>query len=466
MTTILFVGDFSARASRGVHEPSTVRSRRRLQVDRDDLEDRLAGLGVEVRLGSGETVRVRELEDMEPDRLLGALPSFDELRTLRRRLQNPKTFREAAAELETSATREEPADHPQGVEEVPDGIAIPEDLLSAAMEATETRAGASSANDGRAFAENLAREVVAPFMEPKADPRAPELVASVDMAMSAHLRGVLQDPAFRYVEGAWLGLQRVVRDLETGPDLKVELLDVSADELRSFVGSSAIPPLGNEGEGADPDLVVFLHRFGPSAEEAELFAALLGRVASTGGMLVADGSPGLIGAGEHRLDPDPDVWVDERDPEAQERWRAVAEGAAAAQGAIITNRVALRMPYGPHGAAVESFEFNELESGSRSDCPWGFGSMAVAHLYGRMALDLARRPDDLNARALIDRQPLILIEEAGEMVQVPTVEVELGDRAVAKLARAGLAALRCERGADHVQVGPVIGLDGGVLRRR
>ena len=90
MTTILFLGDFSARASRGVHEPSTVRSRRRLQVDRDDLEDRLAGLGVEVRLRSGEAVRVGELEDMEPDRLLGALPSFDELRTLRRRLQNPK----------------------------------------------------------------------------------------------------------------------------------------------------------------------------------------------------------------------------------------------------------------------------------------------------------------------------------------------------------------------------------------
>ena len=61
-TRILVVGDFSGRASRGVCEPDDLKTRPRRFVDRDELEDRLNELGVELRLASGETVRVREVE--------------------------------------------------------------------------------------------------------------------------------------------------------------------------------------------------------------------------------------------------------------------------------------------------------------------------------------------------------------------------------------------------------------------
>ncbi|MDG1048821.1 MAG: type VI secretion system contractile sheath large subunit [Planctomycetota bacterium] len=467
MTTILILGDFSGRASRGEHEPASVKNRRRYLVDRDDLEERLAQLGVEVRLQSGELLTIRELEDLEPDRIVDRLPSFAELRALRVRLQDPKTFQQAAAELTASASG--PVDaalaEVRVAEEAPPGIAIPDDLLSAAMEATVRRAQPSGLKDGRAFAQDLAREVVAPFMEPRADPRLPELLASVDLAVSAHLRSVLRDPAFRAVEAAWLGLQSLVRDLETGSNLKVQLLDASADELRSLAGTGQVPPLGEGGEGAAPDLVVFLHRFGATVGEADLLAALLGRICSTGGMLVADGSPRVNGSGEERVDADPDVWVDRRAAEDQRRWTELALHEGAAHGALVVNRLAVRMPYGPRGTVIDSFEFDELEAGTRSDCPWGYGALAVAHLYGRLAAELEAAPHDLNARAVLERQPVILVEEAGEVVQIPSVEVELGDRAVTMLRESGLAVLRSERGADHVTVGPVVALDCGVLRR-
>ncbi len=467
MTTILILGDFSGRASRGEHEPGSVKNRRRYSVDRDDLEERLAHLGVEVRLQSGELLTIRELEDLEPDRVVERLASFGELRALRARLQDPRTFQEAAAEMNAKASDLAGAAPAEGsvAEETTPGIAIPEDLLSAAMEATVERAAPPTLKDGRALARDLAREVVAPFMEPRADPRLPELLASVDVAFSAHLRSVLRDPAFRAVEATWLGLQSLVRDLETGASLRVELLDVSADELRSLACTDTIPPLGNGGEGAAPDLVVFLHRFGATEAEADLFAALLGRTSSTGGMLVADGSPRLNGSGEERVDADPDAWVDRRAAEDQRRWAEVALGEGAAQAALVLNRLAVRMLYGPRGTVIDSFEFDELESGARSECPWGYGALAVAHLYGRLAAELGAAPHDLDARAVLERQPVLLMEEAGEVIQVPSVEVELGDRAVTALRESGLAVLRCERGADRVTVGPVVALDRGPLRR-
>ena len=470
MTTILVLGDLSGRTSRGEHDPGSVRERRRYLVDRDDLERRLGDLGVKIRLQSGASMMIQEVEDLEPDRVMSALPSFAELRSLRARLQDPKTFQQAAAELKASMVGELGADQRSvetaGSEDAPSGIAIPDDLLSAAMEATAERSALPLQGDGRAFAESLAREAVAPFMEPRADPRLPELVAAVDLAISAHLRSVLHDPAFRAIEGAWLGLVRLVRGVETGVDLKIQVLDASPDELRSLSEAGGVPPLGDGGEGAAPDLVVCLHRFGATARDADFFAGLLGRVSTTGGLLVADGSPRLNGSGEERVDPDPEVWADERDAEARSRWAAIAGGAGAGQGALVVNRTAARMPFGPRGTVIDSFDFDELESGTRADCPWGYGALAVAHLYGRLAADAGAPPEELNARARLDRQPLILLEEAGEVTQVPSVEVELGDRAVALLAKAGLTALRCERGADHVTVGPVIGLDGGVLRRR
>lgn len=452
-------------------DPGTVRVRRRLPVDRDDLEARLSELSVEVRLRSGEILKVRELDDLEPDAFLHTLPSFDGLRSLRARLMNPKSFAAAAEELRASGPSQAEDQGDSGVDanmnsgDAPAGIPIPDDLFAAALEATVPRSQPVGELDGQAFAEQLAREIVAPFVEPLGDPRLPELLALVDRAFGEHVRAVLHDPAFRSVEDAWRGLHRLTRALETGPQLEVRLLDVSVEELLKANGASGLPVLGGGGEGARADLVVVLHRFDATPEDAELLAALAQGVDEQGGVLVADAHPRLAGCSSDRIDADPDLWTDEMGPEAGTGW-AAARREHAGQVALVVNRLPMRMPYGPRGAALDSLKFDELGGLSRDDCPWGSGAWGVAELFGRTATDQGQAPSSLKARLALERQPLVLLEEHGEWAQVPCAEVELGDRAIAGLAAKGLSAIRCVRGADAVLVGPVVALNGAALGAR
>src|SRR5438552_18278563 len=82
---VLALGDFGGR-DRGDFRPA--------RVDRDTFDALPGTLGVTVRLpgfgpGGGLVVAVNGLDDFTPDRLWESVPAFDELRKLRRRLQNP-----------------------------------------------------------------------------------------------------------------------------------------------------------------------------------------------------------------------------------------------------------------------------------------------------------------------------------------------------------------------------------------
>ena len=72
---IAILGDFSARAQRGVFEPGSLAGRRLLSVDRDNLSEVMTALDVELHLPIAESggppvvLRVHELDDFHPDRI-------------------------------------------------------------------------------------------------------------------------------------------------------------------------------------------------------------------------------------------------------------------------------------------------------------------------------------------------------------------------------------------------------------
>src|SRR5438874_879504 len=55
--------------------------------------------------------------------------------------------------------------------------------------------------------------------------------AVVEARLAAGLRGVLHDPTFQRLEATWLGLWQLVRNVETGPSLKIRVLNVRKAEL-------------------------------------------------------------------------------------------------------------------------------------------------------------------------------------------------------------------------------------------
>src|SRR5262245_54270576 len=89
---ILVIGDFRGRSNRGPGEG--LAGRRPVRVDRDDLDQVLAGLGVELHLPVVENdvaavvLRFRELEDFRPERIYEQVDAFRALRELRRKLSD------------------------------------------------------------------------------------------------------------------------------------------------------------------------------------------------------------------------------------------------------------------------------------------------------------------------------------------------------------------------------------------
>ena len=260
---------------------------------------------------------------------------------------------------------------------------------------------------------------------------------------------MLRDSAFSSTERAWRGLDRLTRGLETGPGLKVEILDATAQELAA--AGSDLRYFGGSGEAPAPDAVVVLHRFSSQGGDMELLANLAAAAASEGSLLVADACPDLVGAQGDRLVADVGEWG-ASPPDALDAIRS-SHGQSVV---LVPNRMLMRLVYGKRGTSVEGFQLEEIEGAEPSSAPWGSGAWAVAYALG------VCRPSglDLGRSVEVDRLPVCFLDAPDGLEQIPCAEVSLGDTALEKLAERGFTALRCARGSDTVRVGPLVSLKG------
>lgn len=96
---LLILGDFSGRANRKPPRANL----KPIDIDPDNFEQVMERLHVELQLTAASaplTIQFRELDDFDPDHLYQTLPLFRAFRDTRRQLEDPQTFRAAAARLQ------------------------------------------------------------------------------------------------------------------------------------------------------------------------------------------------------------------------------------------------------------------------------------------------------------------------------------------------------------------------------
>src|SRR5262245_45342150 len=96
---IVVLGDFSHRGASAVSASHPKLSERRpVLIDRDNFDDVLARMGIELELpitgpsARRATLRIAELEDFHPDRIVTRVEALRLLDVLRARLSDPATF--------------------------------------------------------------------------------------------------------------------------------------------------------------------------------------------------------------------------------------------------------------------------------------------------------------------------------------------------------------------------------------
>src|SRR5215213_317598 len=229
---ILVLGDWSADG-----EKRALGERKPIEIDRDDFDDVLGRLKVRLDLNldveTTLSLEFAELDDFHPDAIFQKVPTFSELRDLRKRLKDESTFYSAAREVRDRFNLERTVEpEPADAEEQP-----AEDLLGAIL---SKPSGGAPAPRPRVSGElgNLISELVRPHLVSVDENEQAGTLRAVDEATSGLMRRILHHRKFQELEAAWRGLYFLVRRTETSSDLKIYILDVSIAELAQDLKSA------------------------------------------------------------------------------------------------------------------------------------------------------------------------------------------------------------------------------------
>lgn len=463
---IALLGDFRGRANRGLrYGDDRLTGCRPWAVDKDDFQELLERVAPGIETPAGP-LTFRDLDDFHPDALFAEAPVFVELRRLRKLLRDPDTFRVAARELMTEA-ESRPA------EAAPPPPADGGDVLDAilaggpgsdlpAHRAEPIRRPAAPTGDLEW--KSLIRGIVAPHIVPRPDPRQEEMLAQLDEAVAEQMRLTLHDPAFQSLEAAWRSVFLLLDRLETGVDLKIDLIDLSKAELLDDLGSAediestGLHRLLVEEAAAQPgvgpySVVACLHAFACSSEELGALEGIARIAAAAGTSFIAGVSPEIAGCARLDRHTEPARWSFRTDSdETEAAWKRLRALPEAEWLALALPRFLLRTPYGEDGYSTDLPGFEELPTNPEHEhLLWGPAATACACLLGEafQHQGWSMRP---SAVSVLDRRPVWHAGKGADREAVPGAEVWLTDSSLEKLLERGLTPLVSIKGRDAVAV--------------
>jgi len=452
---IAVLGDFSGRDNRETNEPKTIGSRRLIEVDRESLETVLAQFDLEPQLqlgGTAEvfTIPIRSFDDFHPDNLYRNVPVFDHLRMLRHRLQHNSTFADAAKEIQGWSRQSDV----KQVNSLHDAASTSSAELSldnlldrvvSASHTTQTDAGAT-------MIDSMIKQIVAPYVEPRPDPRQDDMVATMDLAIAEHMRFILHHPAFQALEAAWMGLKFLTDRLETGKKIQIYILDISKMELDADMSQDDITHTGLYKRFCDHspgslrlNLLVGNFSFDAQIKDVILLAQL-GKIAmQAGAPFVAAANERLAGCESFAITPEVEDWHYEIRDGFSKTWGMLRASPVAEKLALTVPRFLLRTPYGQKSRPIETFKFEEMPPLHCHSCYlWGNGAFVKA-------VQLAHAFIDKHSQLDVTGLPIHHYSVIGEKVSKPCAEIQLTEQGGRKILQQGLIPIWSVKNSDSVR---------------
>lgn len=465
---IAILSDFSGRGNRGLGEVSlSLASHRLIPVDVDNIEELPAKLGTEIHvpIGNEDGPRIAigfdEMDDFHPDRIFERLDVFQELKAIRKRLQNPTTFAEAASQLRCLVAGEPDTNNSKATE-VQNGTT---GLKESDSDAIERLLGKRPKGSARQFVglDKLIHEAVKPYIVPAPHPQQAELVAQIDQAISGQMRALLHNPDFKELEAAWRNLRFLVNQIQTDENLKLYVGDISKAELEADLSSanqiksSGIYRLLVEQsigtQSAEPwAILVGCYTFDKTKEDVDLLHWLAKLAQATMAPFLSSAGSHFAGCDSIALTPDPDNWEWQADSVTEQRWQELRNSPEASSIGLVLPRLLLRLPYGKDTEPIDQFDFDEL-----SDCIdheeylWGNPAIVCACLLAE-----AFGTSGWSLTGVLQQElmglPMHVYKSNGETHITPCAETILTERAMQIMIDKGLMPLLSIKGRDAVRM--------------
>lgn len=471
---ILALGNWSGDAER-----RDFAARRPIEIDRDNFDEVIARLNASVLLdfddGSEIVLEFSSLDDFHPDEIFRRVDMFEQLRSLRKRLNNSDTFNSAAYDAKQLFGLKREDIEPVSSAAADDEPAA-DNLLDAILAKPE---GGAAAPKPKLSGElrSLVSELVRPHLVTVDEQQQSSLVSLVDAATSGLMRQILHHRKFQTFEAAWRGLFFLVRRVDTSSDLKIFVLDAAKDELAADLKSSEslsstrlydiLVAEAVETQDADPwSLILADYAFAPVVDDVAMLMRVSKIAAAAGAPFVSHMRPDVIGVHSLYEHSDPAEWNTTEDSEAAKLWSALSSQAESQFLGMTIPRFIARLPYGSDTEPLDTFSFEEFESASEHDkYLWSNGCFAVGQLLADSFANYGWEMKDRLAQD-IDGLPLHVYKKDGETVYKPCAEIPMTDVSVNKLLAAGLMPLVSYRGTDRIKLAMFQSITGSALNGR
>ena len=447
------LGDFSNSEYNKTNRPHSQKKYKIVEIDRDNFDDVLKNLQVNIQLKLGETsstiveIPITEIDDFSPDNIFLKVGLFQKLRDLRGKLLNRTTFREAANEVLGLMPSEKETPQPPTPQPSVDSKPIG-NLLDAVINSSEVDARQYKGTTGSELVDELIKEAVAKYAIPAEDPKQHEMVTAVDQAITAQMQSILHHPHFQSVESSWRAVYFLCRRLGTGSHLKIFLIDISKEELQDDISAEDLSTTKLFKLLCEPQpsnitwsLLLGNYSFGATIDDADLLARIGSIAQYINTSFIAGAHSDLIQCESLGRDPDPDNWQKPLDPDVTMAWLSLRNRSESQHIALVLPRFLLRMPYGKEFGSVENFAFEEMSTAvSHDNFLWGNAAYAIAYLLAQSFENNGwdMKPGDYYQ---IDDLPLFYYDDDGESVLKPCAEILMTEKAGTKISEAGLMSL-------------------------
>ncbi|KAA8699233.1 MULTISPECIES: type VI secretion system contractile sheath large subunit [Pseudomonas] len=319
---------------------------------------------------------------------------------------------------------------------------------------------------------DIARRGVAAFIEELIKPQnrgepvkkqlVDRMIAEIDTKLSRQMDEILHHPEFQALESAWRGLQLLVDRTDFRENIKIELLNVSRqDLLDDFEDSPEVVQSGlykhtysaEYGQfGGQPVGAIIANYFlSPSAPDVKLMQYVSSVACMAHAPFIAAAGPGFFGLESFTGLPDLKDLQDHFEGPQFAKWQSFRQSEDARYVALTVPRFLLRTPYDPVDSPVKTFAYNEHVVSSHEHYLWGNTAYAFAT---RLTDSFARFrwcPNIIGPQSggTVEDLPLHHFQSMGEIeTKIPT-EVLVSDRREYELAQEGFIALTMRKGSDN-----------------
>ncbi|MBC7004892.1 type VI secretion system contractile sheath large subunit [Photobacterium sp. BZF1] len=296
-------------------------------------------------------------------------------------------------------------------------------------------------------------------------------IAEIDKQMSGQLSAIMQQDDFQRLEGSWRGLNKLVRESETGQSLKIKLVDFSKDELlEQFEDAPAVDrsPLfdalyqkefgtaGGEPYGA----LIGDYNFSHKDEDIALLRYMGETAAASHAPFVAAANPQMFELDSFETFNEGKPVAPGFDSPAYASWNAFRESDDARYVVLTLPQTLARLPYGEKGLSTNAFCYEELATDTdgnpkpsdNSQLVWSNAAyeLGLKMTQSHTAFGWCTAIRGLDNGGKVENLPNLTYKSvAGDLQQQCPIEVNLTDEREKELSDLGMLPLVHYKNANY-----------------